>query len=71
LTEPPFSAAPSRPPAQALLGAFASAVTMQTSQIAEKHGVPHLVTVAVADEITERGFKYTFRVQPNATDMAV
>ena len=57
--------------AVALLGAFASAVTMQTSQIAEKHGVPHLVTVAVADEITERGFKYTFRVQPNATDMAV
>jgi len=57
--------------AVALLGAFASAVTMQTSQIAEKQGVPHVVTVAVADEITERGFKYTFRVQPNATDMAV
>lgn len=57
--------------AVALLGAFASAVTVQTSQIAEKHGVPHIVTVAVADEITERGFKYTFRVQPNATDMAV
>jgi branched-chain amino acid transport system substrate-binding protein len=54
-----------------LLGAFASAVTMQTTQTAEKSGVPHIVTVAVADEITERGFKYTFRVQPNATDMAV
>jgi branched-chain amino acid transport system substrate-binding protein len=57
--------------AVALLGAFASAVAIQTTQIAEKHGVPHIVTVAVADEITERGFKYTFRVQPNATDMAV
>ena len=57
--------------AVALLGAFASAVAMQTSQIAEKHGIPHIVTVAVADEITERGFKTTFRVQPNATDMAV
>jgi len=57
--------------AVALLGAFASAVAMQTTQIAEKHGIPHLVTVAVADEITERGFKTTFRVQPNATDMAV
>lgn len=57
--------------AVALLGAFASAVAMQTTQIAEKYGVPHLITVAVADEITERGFKTTFRVQPNATDMAV
>jgi branched-chain amino acid transport system substrate-binding protein len=54
-----------------ILGAFASAVTMQTTQIAEKHGVPHIITVAVADELTERGFKFTFRVQPNATDMAV
>ncbi|GIX49088.1 MAG: amino acid ABC transporter substrate-binding protein [Candidatus Tectimicrobiota bacterium] len=56
--------------AVALLGTFSSAVTMQTTQIAERHGVPHLVTVAVADEITERGFRYTFRVQPNATHMA-
>jgi branched-chain amino acid transport system substrate-binding protein len=56
--------------AVALLGAFASAVAMQTTQIAAKHGIPHIVSVAVADEITERGFKTTFRVQPNATDMA-
>jgi branched-chain amino acid transport system substrate-binding protein len=54
-----------------LLGAFGSAVTMQTTQIAEKHGVPHIITVAVADELTERGFKFTFRVQPSATDVAV
>jgi branched-chain amino acid transport system substrate-binding protein len=56
--------------AVALLGAFASAVAMQTTQIAEKHGIPHLITVGVADELTERGFRYTFRVQPSATDMA-
>jgi len=56
--------------AVALFGAFASAVAMQTTQIAEKHGIPHIVTVAVADELTIRGFKNTFRVQPNATDMA-
>lgn len=56
--------------AVALLGTFSSAVTMQTTQIAERHGVPHIVSVAVADEITSRGFKYTFRVQPSATDMA-
>ncbi len=57
--------------AVALLGTFASAVTMQTTQIAEKYGIPHIITVAVADELTERGFKFTFRVQPNATAMAV
>lgn len=56
--------------AVAILGTFSSAVTMQTTKIAEKHGVPHIVSVAVADEITSRGFTYTFRVQPNATDMA-
>jgi branched-chain amino acid transport system substrate-binding protein len=72
--KPPVGAAEAerliRDGAVALLGAFASAVAMQTTQIAEKHGIPHVVTVAVADELTERGFKYTFRVQPNATDMA-
>jgi branched-chain amino acid transport system substrate-binding protein len=72
--KPPVGAAEAerliREGAVALLGAFASAVAMQTTQIAEKHGIPHIVTVAVADELTERGFKTTFRVQPDATGMA-
>ncbi len=54
----------------ALLGCFNSPVTMVTTHVAERNGVPHIITVAVADEILERGFKYTFRVQPDSTNMA-
>ncbi|MBM4339717.1 MAG: hypothetical protein FJ110_09230 [Deltaproteobacteria bacterium] len=53
-----------------LLGCYNSPVAMVTTQVAERSGVPHIITVAVADEILERGFKYTFRVQPDATNMA-
>jgi branched-chain amino acid transport system substrate-binding protein len=53
-----------------LLGCYNSPVAMVTTQVAERHGIPHIITVAVADEIMERGFKYTFRVQPDATNMA-
>ncbi len=53
-----------------LLGTYQSPVAMVTTHVAERHGIPHLITVAVADEILERGFKYTFRVQPDATNMA-
>jgi branched-chain amino acid transport system substrate-binding protein len=40
------------------------------TQQAEKLQIPYVVTVAVADEVTSRGFKYTFRVQPSAEQMA-
>jgi branched-chain amino acid transport system substrate-binding protein len=43
---------------------------MVTTQVAERQGIPHIITVAVADEILERGFKYAFRVQPDSTNMA-
>ena len=45
----------------ALVGCYQSDVTYSTTQVAEKYKVPQLVPVGVADEITERGFKYTFR----------
>lgn len=53
-----------------ILGTYNSPVTMATTQVAERHGVPHVITVSVADEILERGFKYTFRTQPDSTTMA-
>jgi branched-chain amino acid transport system substrate-binding protein len=56
--------------AVAVLGCYQSPVTLVATQIAEKLKVPFVVTVAVADEVTSRGFKYTFRVQPNAEQMA-
>jgi len=54
----------------ALAGSHNSPVTMVTTQVAEKHGIPHIITVSVADEIMKRGFKYCFRVQPDSADMA-
>ncbi len=56
--------------AVALTGCYQSGVTLVATQIAEKFKVPFVVSVAVADKVTERGFKYTFRVQPNAQQMA-
>ena len=55
--------------AVALTGCLQSSVTIVASQIAEKQQVPFVVSVAVADEVTARGFKYTFRIQPNAAQM--
>jgi branched-chain amino acid transport system substrate-binding protein len=55
----------------ALLGPYQSPVAYAVSQLAEKEGTPFVITVAVADNVTERGFQHTFRVQPNARAMTV
>lgn len=44
-----------------ILGAYNSAVTFPATEVAERYKTPWLVTGAVKDEITERGFKYVFR----------
>jgi branched-chain amino acid transport system substrate-binding protein len=56
--------------AVAVTGCYQSSVTLVATQQAEKLKVPFVVSVAVADEVTGRGFKYTFRIQPNAEQMA-
>jgi branched-chain amino acid transport system substrate-binding protein len=43
-------------------GAWNSAVTKPSTQVAERYGIPYVVPVSVNDAITERGFKYTFRL---------
>jgi branched-chain amino acid transport system substrate-binding protein len=45
-----------------MTGCWNSAVTYPATQVAERYGVPFVVPVAVRDTITERGFKYVFRV---------
>ncbi len=45
----------------AIIGAYQSAATFTSTAVAEKYKVPYIVPVSVADEITERGFKYVFR----------
>ena len=44
-----------------LMGAYQSATTTVTTEVAERYKTPWLVTGSVADIITQRGFKYTFR----------
>lgn len=56
--------------AVAILGCYQSSVTLVATQIAEKLRVPFVVSVAVADKVTGRGFKFTFRTQPRAEQMA-
>jgi branched-chain amino acid transport system substrate-binding protein len=43
------------------LGCFQSAVTFPTTEVAQRYKCPHLVNVAVKNEITERGYEYVFR----------
>ncbi len=50
----------------AILGAYQSSVTLTSTQVAERHRVPYVTVIAVADSITERGFKYVFRTNETA-----
>jgi branched-chain amino acid transport system substrate-binding protein len=50
-----------------LSGSNQSAVVFSATQVAEKFRTPFIVSTGVADPITERGFKYTFRVMGTAS----
>src|SRR6195952_3008858 len=54
----------------ALAGAYQSGITLTTSAIAEKYGIPFVNGESVAANLTERGFKWFFRVTPVASDFA-
>jgi branched-chain amino acid transport system substrate-binding protein len=54
----------------ALSGAYQSGITLTTSAISEKYGIPYLNGESVAANLTERGFKWFFRVTPVASDFA-
>jgi branched-chain amino acid transport system substrate-binding protein len=47
--------------AQVLIGTFVSGETMAVAQVAEQRGIPHVVNIAAAPQITEQGYKYVFR----------
>lgn len=77
LIEPVLGDAQSRPEAgaaevekmneagvSAIVGAYASAICLATTQTAAKYGLPHVVDVGVADQIVERGLTNTFRFGP-------
>jgi branched-chain amino acid transport system substrate-binding protein len=55
--------------AHVLVGAFDSGHTAAIAQVAEQHGVPHIVNIAAAPQITEQGYKFVFRNFPTAPEM--
>ncbi|WP_228765158.1 ABC transporter substrate-binding protein [Aeromicrobium sp. S22] len=55
--------------AVALIGTYQSDVTQNVAAVAERGRVPFVIDVAVDDKILDQGYKYSFRVQPDATSM--
>lgn len=54
----------------AMLGSYHSSVSLVATAAAERQGIPYLVADSVALNITGRGFKWTFRTGPIASDFA-
>ena len=54
----------------AMLGVYHSSVALVATAVAERQGIPFLVSDSVALNITGRGFKWVFRTGPIASDFA-
>ncbi len=54
----------------AIIGPFSSLVAFSVRQVTEKNRTPFLLLAAVADNLTEGGLKYIFRMQPNGKAMS-
>jgi branched-chain amino acid transport system substrate-binding protein len=52
--------------AQVLVGAFDSGQSTAIAQVAEQKGIPYIVNIAAAPQITEQGYKFVFRNFPTA-----
>lgn len=51
---------------QAVFGTHASVLSLAATQVAEAAGIPYVELGAIADQITERGFRHLFRTGPMA-----
>ena len=52
--------------AELLVGAFDSGQTTAIAQVAEQKGIPLVINIAAAPQITEQGYKFVFRNFPTA-----
>jgi branched-chain amino acid transport system substrate-binding protein len=52
--------------AQLLVGAFDSGQSTAIAQVAEQKGIPYVINIAAAPQITEQGYKFVFRSFPTA-----
>jgi branched-chain amino acid transport system substrate-binding protein len=55
--------------AQVLVGPFDSGAATAIAQVAEQRRIPFVINVAAAPQITEQGYRYTFRNFPTAGDL--
>src|SRR4029077_14260174 len=57
--------------ANVLCGPFDSGAAAAIAQVAEQRGVPFIINIAAAPQITEQGYKFVFRNFPTAIDLTV
>jgi branched-chain amino acid transport system substrate-binding protein len=55
--------------AHVLVGPFDSGAAAAIAQVAEQRGVPFLINIAAAPQITEQGYQYVFRNFPTAPEL--
>ena len=55
--------------AHCLVGPFDSGAAAAIAQVAEQRGVPFVINIAAAPQITEQGYKYVFRNFPVAAEL--
>lgn len=53
-------------PPVAILGAFASGLTLTVAQVTERAKIP-LITTSFSDDLTSKGYQYMFQVAPKAS----
>lgn len=55
--------------ANVLVGAFDSGQSAAIAQVAEQRGVPFVINIAAAPQITEQGYKFVFRNFPTSVEL--
>src|SRR5512134_487603 len=55
--------------AHCLVGPFDSGAAAAIAQVAEQRGVPFIINIAAAPQITEQGYKFVFRNFPVASEL--
>ncbi len=58
----------SRDKVSVITGGYSSSCTIAATAVAQQFKVPFLVTTGSADEITEKGYEYVFRINPPASE---
>jgi branched-chain amino acid transport system substrate-binding protein len=55
--------------AHVIVGAFDSGQTLGIAQVTEQRGLPFIVNIAAAPQITEQGYKTVFRIFPTSANL--